>query len=225
MGVMDPTQLLFAFLLCSRIMNAEGSLDPAAWAFLLTGGVGLSEGDELPNPAVEWLSDKSWDEIRRLSSLAAFDGLAKEFTRLVAGWREIYDSLEPHKEVMPGQMGAACAEEPFMRVILLRCIRRDKVVPAVHEFVAARIGTRFVEPPPFDLAKSYKESSATTPLLFVLSPGSDPTAALLKFADDAGFGARLSSISMGQGQGPKAATMIAEATKVRHGTVTRRWSS
>jgi dynein heavy chain len=213
MSLFERDKLLFAFLLCSRIMNSEGSLDPAAWAFLLTGGVGLTEKDELPNPAADWLSDKSWDEIRRLSSLTAFDGLAKEFTRLVAGWREIYDSLEPHKAAMPGQMGAACAEDPFMKVILLRCIRRDKVVPAVHEFVAGRIGTRFVEPPPFDLAKSYKESSATTPLLFVLSPGSDPTAALLKFADDAGFGARLSAISMGQGQGPKAATMISEATK------------
>jgi len=37
------------------------------------------------------------------------------------------------------------------------------------------MGRRFIEPPPFDLPGSYKESSAVTPLLFILSTGSDPT--------------------------------------------------
>jgi dynein heavy chain len=45
-----------------------------------------------------------------------------------------------------------------------------------------------------------QESSATTPLLFLLSPGSDPTAALLQFAQAQGFASKISVISMGQGQ-------------------------
>jgi dynein heavy chain, axonemal len=45
-----------------------------------------------------------------------------------------------------------------------------------------------------------QESSSTMPLLFVLSPGSDPTAALLQFAAAQGFAAKISVISMGQGQ-------------------------
>ncbi len=54
-------------------------------------------------------------------------------------------------------------------------------------FVEARLGRRFVEAPPFELAACYADSSPTSPLIFVLSPGSDPTAALLQARMAAGF--------------------------------------
>jgi dynein heavy chain, axonemal len=37
------------------------------WRFLLTGGVALDNPH--PNPAPEWMSDKSWSEIVRASEL------------------------------------------------------------------------------------------------------------------------------------------------------------
>ena len=83
----------------------------------------------------------------------------------------------------------------------------------VQSFISGTIGTKYTEPPAFDLNVSFKESVVTAPLLFVLSPGSDPTAALLQFAEAMGVGDKIKSISMGQGQGPKAARLIEEAVK------------
>ena len=69
------------------------------------------------------------------------------------------------------------------------------------EFVSKNLGQKFVDPPPFDLAKSYADSNCCIPLLFVLSPGADPMAGLLKFAEDKGFSAeKFNAISLGQGQ-------------------------
>ena len=69
------------------------------------------------------------------------------------------------------------------------------------QFVKTKLGEKFVEPPPFDLAKSYADSNSIIPLIFVLSPGADPMAGLLKFAEDKGFsGDKFNAISLGQGQ-------------------------
>ena len=51
-----------------------------------------------------------------------------------------------------------------------------------------------------DLSLVFKESSPTTALIFVLSPGTDPAADLYKFADVMKFSKKMCAISLGQGQ-------------------------
>lgn len=58
----------------------------------------------------------------------------------------------------------------------------------------------------------YQDTSNTTPLVFVLSPGSDPFGAFQRFAAEMGYKERILAISLGQGQGPVAAKLIEQGT-------------
>merc|ERR1719191_1176235 len=101
--------------------------------------------------------------------------------------------------------------DKFQDLLVLRCVRPDRVLPAVMNWVAGELGEKFVTPPTFDLAGSYADTSNTAPLVFILSPGSDPFAALNKYAAEKQK--EINGISLGQGQGPKAEKLMEEAMK------------
>ncbi|KAL3142804.1 hypothetical protein ABBQ38_003103 [Trebouxia sp. C0009 RCD-2024] len=188
-SLFEKDKLLFAFLLCARIMSAKGFVDPEDWTFLLTGGLG--DSGTLPNPATDWLQERAWKELGRLAQMPGFKGLTESFVTGSQQWRPLYDSPEPHKMQLPHGLHLLPA---FKKLLILRCIRPDKVVPAVQDFVEAQLGRKFVEPPTFDLQACHADSTPVTPLIFVLSAGSDPTAALLQFAAEKDMSSRLASV-------------------------------
>jgi dynein heavy chain len=203
-------KLLFSFLLCCNLLQAKNELNRSEFMFFLTGGVGLE--NKIPNPAPEWLSDKSWDEICRMCDMDGFKGFRKDFEAHTAEWKLLYNDREPHLAPLPKPWNDKLTD--FQKMIVLRCLRPDKIIPQVVRFVKSHLGEKFVDPPPFDLGRSYADSNCCIPLIFVLSPGADPMAGLLKFAEDRGFsGEKFNAISLGQGQGPIAARLISAATK------------
>ena len=52
--------------------RAKHEMDRDEFMFFLTGGIGLE--NKLKNPASQWLSDKSWDEICRMCDLKGYKG-------------------------------------------------------------------------------------------------------------------------------------------------------
>jgi dynein heavy chain len=206
-SLFEKDKLLFSFVLCSSLLISRNELNYDEYMFFLTGGVGLE--NKLKNPT-SWLVDKSWDEICRCDDLPSFKGFREHFTKNSDKWRELYDNKEPQLAKFPEPFHEKLNQ--FQKMIVIRCICPDKITPTVTEFVKLNLGQKFIEPPPFDLAKSYNDSNCTIPLVFILSPGADPMNQLLKFSQDKGFdGNKFNAISLGQGQGVIASRLITEA--------------
>lgn len=63
------------------------------------------------------------------------------------------------------------------------------------------MGQKYIEPPSFDLADSYEYSNCCSPLIFILSPGTDSMSSFIKFFEDQKISlTNLITISLGQGQ-------------------------
>ncbi|GAB1605521.1 dynein axonemal heavy chain 1-like isoform X5 [Argonauta hians] len=206
-SLFEKHKLLFAFLVCIKIKMNAREIDMNEWHTLLAGGT--HKELELENPAHKWLTDKSWNDILCLDTLPYFKGIAADFGKYITNFKKIFDSIEPHREEYPPDWEEKLNK--FQKMLILKCLRPDKVTNAMQDFVAENLGQMFIEPQASDLGLVYKDSSPTTPLIFVLSQGTDPAADLYKFADEMKFSKKLSAISLGQGQGPRAEAMMHSA--------------
>ncbi|CAF3418967.1 unnamed protein product [Rotaria socialis] len=207
-SLFEKDKLLFSFILCTSIMLAQKEMDKSEYLFFLTGGIGLENKNK--NPGQGWLSDKCWDELCRLSDLQKFIGLRESFEANLEVFKSIYDAKDPMTVELPAPWNEKF--DQFQKMTVVRVIRPDKVVQMVVEFVKKNLGQKFVEPPPFDLSKSFNDSHALAPIVFILSPGADPMGQLIKIAKDKGFfEKKFNYISLGQGQGPFASAMIQKA--------------
>ena len=209
-SLFEKDKLLFAFALCISIYGHNlGEISLDEFRFLITGGVEISSGfveDLEKKPA--WLSAKPWIEYVKLSTFYdKYKGLSEHISENADDWRVLWDVPDPTNTPFPGPWETKL--NTFEKLLVTRCIRPDKLPIAVQNFLMGKMGQKYVESPPFDLSGCYNDSTAIIPLVFILSPGSDPMSSLLSFSDS--LKTPVSSISLGQGQGPKAEKMIKDA--------------
>jgi dynein heavy chain len=211
-ALFEKHKLLFAFKLCVEKMKNEKKIDLDEYDFFLKGGVVMDRSQRPANPCEEWLSEKVWDDITELDKLPAFKGLAASFDTNSGEWQQWYRSDNPPPEKLPPPGEWQTKRDDFQQMCVLRCLRPDRVVFAARSFIATNLGPQFVEPPPFDVKAVYEQSSCTTPLIFVLSPGVDPVITLRTLADTV-EGSDLQMLSLGQGQTPRALQYLTEGAK------------
>ncbi|KAH6558350.1 hypothetical protein KP509_1Z068500 [Ceratopteris richardii] len=207
-SLFEKDKLLLSFLICCDILSRQGKFSTDEFRFLIAGAITLER--EKSKPPTPWLAEKLWTEMIQLSKLEAFQGYSTSFAQDPDKWKHIYNSSQPYKEELPDDWESKLTN--FQKLLIIRTIRPDLLYVSVNSFVLDTMGQRYVEPPTFDLAKVYQDSNPTMPLVFVLSPGSDPMAALLKYAE--GLRQQVQSISLGQGQGPKADALIQSGMQV-----------
>lgn len=194
-------------MLAIKIKQGDNKIDNQEWRYLLSG----PSGDiHIPPNPTNWIPDNQWPDVYRqfygTGHLPNFKDIHEHFMAHPDQWKPIFDSQSPQDEPLPSPYQETL--DLFQKIILVKNLRSDKVIPAIQNYVTTAMGEEFIVVPTFDLSKCYRDSSVVTPLIFVLSAGSDPVADFVKFAHESGMGERYKSISLGQGQGKKAKALV-----------------
>ncbi|RKP20476.1 dynein heavy chain 6, axonemal, partial [Rozella allomycis CSF55] len=209
-GLFEQHKLIFSFLICIEILKEKGLITDAEWNFFLRGNVSIQTKPP-PKPEISWLTESIWKSIFDLSqTLPQFKQSFDLISNNPSMFNDFMDSQTPFKSGLPVDVSDRLTS--FNILILIKILREESVIGSTFEFIKENLGSCFVDPVPFDLAKTFEDTSITSPLIFVLSPGSDPISALLKYAKDVGYSDKLTMISLGQGQGTIAEELIKKAT-------------
>jgi dynein heavy chain 2 len=105
----------------------------------------------------------------------------------------------------------------FQKMLLVKVLRPDRLESAMHLFVSEALGESDIAPPPLSLSEIYKsESSCSEPVLFIVSPGSDPTKELEEFAESLIGRDKFHEMAMGGGQNDEALKLLKDCAHKGH---------
>lgn len=165
---------------------------------------------------LDFLSNNLWGGIKTLSTIDAFRCLDKEIELKAKRWRAYIESESPEKEKLPGEWKN---KTPMQRLCILRSLRPDRMTYAASCFVEEIMGKKYIQTRAIPFAESFKESTASTPIFFILSPGVDPLIDVEKLGKSLGFAGdhnNMHNVSLGQGQEMVAEKALDFTTKNGH---------
>ena len=164
-----------------------------------------------PVPAAikKWMPDEAWFSIQKLVEIEMFEQLANHVeVGAPKRFEEWYNELTPETEKLPLDW-KKLETMPFEKLLVIRCLRPDRITVALDNFIRKVMpnGNEFVDCDSTSNSKqilesAFKDSTTTTPIYFILSPGVNPVEDVEYIAKQMGFDVKkmLHTIALGQGQ-------------------------
>jgi dynein heavy chain, axonemal len=204
-GLFERHKLLFSFQLTCMIFAQANNLNKDLLDFFIKGNLALEKSGSPPFP---WISVAGWHDAHRLAgSDQVFANLISDVTNNGPEWEQWYDLDAPESVAYP--MGYSEKLDVLQKICLMRCFRPDRVTISTQLFIIEKMSDKYVQPPVINYMKIFEQSSPFTPVLFILSPGADPSSDVFALAEKLGFGGpKLKFIALGQGQGKAAGQML-----------------
>ncbi|XP_031512836.1 dynein heavy chain 17, axonemal [Papio anubis] len=194
-GLFERDKLIFLAQVTFQVLSMKKELNPVELDFLLR--FPFKAGVVSP---VDFLQHQGWGGIKALSEMDEFKNLDSDIEGSAKRWKKLVESEAPEKEIFPKEWKNKTA---LQKLCMVRCMRPDRMTYAVKNFVEEKMGSKFVEGRSVEFSKSYEESSPSTPIFFILSPGVDPLKDVEALGKKLGFtidNGKLHNVSLGQGQ-------------------------
>jgi len=208
LGIYEADKLTFIVLVTLKILITAGHLRQNDMTIFLRGGAAL-DIESVRRKPFNWMSNEAWLNVVELSqSFKFYANLGNDMVANEAMWRRYYEDNEPEAMNIPDyevKINDTPKIGPFLKLLLVRSLRMDRCMLMCKRFVRSidEMGASYVEPVTDTIESIYDGMVSTTPVIFLLSIGADPTESIEGLARKR----KLPSpavISMGEGQEPVA---------------------
>ncbi|XP_069368231.1 dynein axonemal heavy chain 5 isoform X1 [Paralichthys olivaceus] len=205
-GLYEEHKLLFTLLLALKIdLQARNISHPEVLTFV-KGGASLDLNSVESKPR-RWILDQTWLNLVQLSVLPPFTQILTQVSQNERAWRSWFDHPAPEDAVLPD--GYEEKLDTFRKLLLIRSWCPDRTIAQARRYISQSLGQQYAEGLVLDLDAMLAESDNRTPMVCLLSMGSDPTENIERLAKNKG--APCHPISMGQGQEIHARRLLANS--------------
>ncbi|XP_071340329.1 dynein axonemal heavy chain 5 isoform X1 [Trachinotus anak] len=205
-GLYEEHKLLFTLLLALKIdLQARNISHPEVLTFV-KGGASLDLNSVESKPR-RWILDQTWLNLVQLSALPPFTQILTQVSQNERAWRTWFDHPAPEDAALPD--GYEEKLDTFRKLLLIRSWCPDRTIAQARRYISESLGQQYAEGLVLDLDGMLAESDNRTPMVCLLSMGSDPTENIERLAKSKGAPCR--PISMGQGQDVHARRLLANS--------------
>lgn len=201
-GLFERHKLIFSTMLCFEILKKQHAVDLHQLNFLLRPD--KTKTKERPENVVGWCTEAGYNLVQALTEIEgttpAFSTLPDDMNGSWRRWKEWCEFEKPEEKPLPLEWKNLTT---FQKLLVLRCLRPDRLTMAVSKFVEEQIGTKYIENVQADTATTFEDSDPTTPIFFILSPGVDPVKSVESLGKQLGYteaNEKFKNVSLGQGQ-------------------------
>ncbi len=194
-GLYEVHKVLFVLLLAIKIDISMNRLTHEEFRCLIKGGAAL-DINTVPKKPFAWVSDMTWLNLCALTKLNGFADLLNQISKNEKVWKSWFEKDAPENEPMPG--GYQNSLDTYKRLLLVRAWCLDRTVMMAKQYIATSMQPRFAESQILDLDSLLGESNNRTPMICLLSQGSDPSSDIENLSKK--YKIECKTISMGQGQ-------------------------
>ncbi|XP_038207715.1 dynein beta chain, ciliary [Zerene cesonia] len=213
-GLFECDKLIFASQMTFQVLLMSEEISPAELDFFLRFPI----KPHVTSP-VDFLSNQSWGGICSLASKDEFRNLDRDIETSPKRWKKIVEMECPEREKFPQEWKNKTA---LQRLCMLRALRPDRMTYAVATYIEEKMGSKYVENRTVEFSKSFEETSPSTPIFFILSPGVNPLKDVEALGKAMGFtsdNGNFHNVSLGQGQEIVAEQAMDESFKEGHWVV------
>ncbi|GBG33121.1 Dynein heavy chain 5, axonemal [Hondaea fermentalgiana] len=207
-GLYEKDKLTFVLVVTMKVLLVAGELTSRDMAAFFRGAA-TADPERVSKKKPAWMPDGAWLHAHALAQLVPFfRTLPEDISKSEAMWKMWFENPRTETMTVPDYEdrfeASGVGSGAWNKLQVIRALRVDRTIPAVRNFVRAvpAMGARYVDPVTDTIESVYEDSSFSTPIIYLLSLGADPTDAIQQ------LGAKkkraVSAVSMGQGQEPVA---------------------